>query len=277
MKTKDELIHDTEYTGPVLLDIDELKREFSHFWSASVPIGGDLGKLTWDLLHKDLECLYTSLPTSLYFYNKKTKSLVLFKEEFDECKNTDIEILPCVIHTYKVGSDHTTTINEIVNYIVSLNPDKQPVVLQNVVRDVEKEYTFVRCNIFNYEEAKEASREVVPLDEDNMDDPRVVQLKENKNNNVTLGPPKIEPYISQEVSKMLHEAVHHPNHYGGKDNPYEAIKIIEHFNLGVCLGNAIKYIVRAGKKDPKKTLEDLEKVKWYLNREINNLKKNHNI
>ena len=66
--------------------------------------------------------------------------------------------------------------------------------------------------------------------------------------------------------------VNHPPHYGGEDNPYEAIKVIEAWNLGFCLGNAVKYISRAGKKDKSKTTEDLEKAVWYLQREINKLK-----
>lgn len=64
------------------------------------------------------------------------------------------------------------------------------------------------------------------------------------------------------------EAVNHPSHYGGKDNPYEVIKIIDFYNLGFCLGNTIKYILRAGKKDQSKTIEDLKKAVWYLNHEI---------
>jgi hypothetical protein len=60
--------------------------------------------------------------------------------------------------------------------------------------------------------------------------------------------------------------VNHPEHYGGEDNPYEAIKIIEHYNLGFHLGNLLKYVLRAGKKENR--LEDLKKGKWYLDREI---------
>jgi len=67
---------------------------------------------------------------------------------------------------------------------------------------------------------------------------------------------------------MKNDNVNHPDHYGGKDNPYEAIKVIEAWNLGFCLGNAVKYISRAGKKGNRK--EDLEKAKWYLEREIQN-------
>ena len=67
------------------------------------------------------------------------------------------------------------------------------------------------------------------------------------------------------------DAVDHPDHYGGEDNIYEAIKVIEAWNLGFCLGNAVKYVSRAGKKDPKKEIEDLKKAAWYLNRQIERL------
>jgi hypothetical protein len=65
------------------------------------------------------------------------------------------------------------------------------------------------------------------------------------------------------------EAVNHPAHYGGADNPYEAIKVIEAWGVGFCLGNAIKYIARAGKKGD--LVEDLKKARWYLDREIQRL------
>jgi hypothetical protein len=61
---------------------------------------------------------------------------------------------------------------------------------------------------------------------------------------------------------MADETVDHPSHYGGVDNPYEAIKVIEAWDLGFSLGNAVKYIARAGKKDDE--LEDLKKARWYL-------------
>lgn len=64
--------------------------------------------------------------------------------------------------------------------------------------------------------------------------------------------------------------VNHPTHYGGENNPYEAIKVIEAWDLNFNLGNVIKYISRAGKKNS--TVEDLEKASWYLNRAIQNLK-----
>lgn len=69
------------------------------------------------------------------------------------------------------------------------------------------------------------------------------------------------------------DAVNHPAHYGGEDDPYEIIKVIEAWGLNFHLGNAVKYIPRAGKKAPNKHIEDLEKAVWYLNREIQKLKK----
>ena len=71
---------------------------------------------------------------------------------------------------------------------------------------------------------------------------------------------------------MTQEQVDHPSHYGGESNVYEAIKVIEAWGLGFCLGNTVKYISRAGKKDPDKLVQDLEKAKWYLEREISKLK-----
>lgn len=68
------------------------------------------------------------------------------------------------------------------------------------------------------------------------------------------------------------EQVNHPDHYGGKDNPYEAIKVIEAWELDFPLGNAVKYISRAGKKNPETFIEDLDKAAWYLNRKIQKLK-----
>jgi hypothetical protein len=69
------------------------------------------------------------------------------------------------------------------------------------------------------------------------------------------------------------EAVDHPAHYGGADNPYEAIKIIEAngWGWGFCLGNALKYMVRAGNKHTADPLEDLQKAEWYVKRAQTNI------
>ena len=65
--------------------------------------------------------------------------------------------------------------------------------------------------------------------------------------------------------------VNHPEHYGGKSNVYEAIKVIDSWDLDFCLGNTVKYISRAGKKSPEKEIEDLKKTLFYLQHKINKL------
>lgn len=90
----------------------------------------------------------------------------------------------------------------------------------------------------------------------------------------------MEGKYMKEVIKTLteKELVNHPSHYGGEDDPYESIKVIEAWNLGFRLGNAVKYISRCGKKDLKgdvlkSTVEDLRKASWYLDREITTLER----
>lgn len=67
----------------------------------------------------------------------------------------------------------------------------------------------------------------------------------------------------------MNDAVNHPSHY--TDGKIEVIDFIEQKNLNFHRGNAVKYIARAGKKDPAKEVEDLRKAVWYLNREITRL------
>ena len=69
----------------------------------------------------------------------------------------------------------------------------------------------------------------------------------------------------------MNDAVNHPAHY--TDGKIEVIDFIEDKKLPYHLGNAIKYICRAGKKDPDKTIEDLQKAAWYINRYIEKLEK----
>ena len=71
-----------------------------------------------------------------------------------------------------------------------------------------------------------------------------------------------------------HEAVDHPAHYGGGDNPYEAIRVIEAWELGFHLGNVVKYLARAGKKNGEALIKDLKKARWYLDRYIARLEGN---
>ena len=64
-----------------------------------------------------------------------------------------------------------------------------------------------------------------------------------------------------------------PNHYGGKDNPYEVFNVLEAWGLDkdFYLGNVIKYLARAGKKSKTTTKEDLQKALVYLQRRIDSL------
>jgi hypothetical protein len=62
-----------------------------------------------------------------------------------------------------------------------------------------------------------------------------------------------------------------PNHYK-TDKGIESIDVIEAFELDFCLGNAVKYILRAGKKPDQPIERDLEKAIWYLERKLKQVK-----
>lgn len=70
-----------------------------------------------------------------------------------------------------------------------------------------------------------------------------------------------------------------PDHYKGNKNGIQAIDIIEIFDLNFSRGNAVKYILRAGRKTEKgyemvvKEMEDLKKARWYIDREVDRLEK----
>lgn len=65
------------------------------------------------------------------------------------------------------------------------------------------------------------------------------------------------------------DPVHSPKHYTSHPSGIEAIEITRHYNFAV--GNAIKYLWRAGLKDENTTIQDLEKAKWYIDDEIKRL------
>lgn len=64
----------------------------------------------------------------------------------------------------------------------------------------------------------------------------------------------------------MNDSVNHPAHY--TFGRYEVIDVIEDWGLDYHIGNAVKYLARAGRKDPAKELEDMEKAQWYLERAI---------
>ena len=74
---------------------------------------------------------------------------------------------------------------------------------------------------------------------------------------------------AQEFLKPKNDPVNHPSHY--TDGKIEVIDFIEDKKLNFHLANAVKYISRAGKKDPSKEIEDLKKARWYLDRYIQKL------
>jgi hypothetical protein len=69
---------------------------------------------------------------------------------------------------------------------------------------------------------------------------------------------------------QAHDPVSNPSHYTSSGiSPLDAI---EAWGLGFALGNVIKYVARAGKKDGEDPIQALEKAAWYLQRHISNLK-----
>lgn len=73
----------------------------------------------------------------------------------------------------------------------------------------------------------------------------------------------------EQCNMSTDEQVNHPPHYTAHPSGVECIEITEHY--GFCIGNAIKYLWRAGLKGD--AIEDLKKARWYLDREISNREK----
>ena len=82
-------------------------------------------------------------------------------------------------------------------------------------------------------------------------------------------PPADKHVDLQKVSGKVCDNVNHPSHY--TSGQIEVIDFSEDKELGFHLGNAVKYISRAGRKNPGKTVEDLRKAVWYINRQIQRL------
>lgn len=69
------------------------------------------------------------------------------------------------------------------------------------------------------------------------------------------------------IPSSAHDEINHPSHYvDGRQ--HEPIDVIEDWELNYCLGNCLKYISRAGRKEGEVDLVALRKAQWYLNREI---------
>lgn len=66
----------------------------------------------------------------------------------------------------------------------------------------------------------------------------------------------------------MSDAVNHPSHYRPGNGKIEVIEVIEAWDLSFHLGNVVKYVARAGLKEASAACQDLEKARWYLDREI---------
>jgi hypothetical protein len=86
-----------------------------------------------------------------------------------------------------------------------------------------------------------------------------IPVYEDSVTNVTSG--KMKELIEKPV-----DVINNPAHY--TDGGIETIDYIEAKGLGYHLGNVVKYVSRAGKKDPSQNIEDLRKAQWYLSRAI---------
>ena len=70
--------------------------------------------------------------------------------------------------------------------------------------------------------------------------------------------------VAGQVRALGDDPVRHPRHYTSHPSGVECITVTEH--MGFCLGNAVKYLWRADLKND--AIEDLEKARWYIEREI---------
>lgn len=77
-----------------------------------------------------------------------------------------------------------------------------------------------------------------------------------------------QPPISSEVSGK-EDLVNHPKHYTSHPSGIKCIQVVEHMTFNV--GNAIKYLWRTGLKEGAPFMRDLEKARWYIDREIKKL------
>lgn len=110
------------------------------------------------------------------------------------------------------------------------------------------------------------NKEECDCEECGCEDPKMTYMYDQQPTLLNVGSiPEFNDYFEykNQYDNPKKEAVNHPQHY----NPgvYEAINVIEYYNLGFHLGNSVKYILRAGKKHDN-IKEEIEKAIWYLER-----------
>ena len=138
----------------------------------------------------------------------------------------------------------------------------------------EFDLTLGCCDCYHYDECVGCNGKcddafIEYLEEDievNESDLKDSEIKEKVNAKETL-----QETLDKVKEPVENDNVNHPSHY--TDGNIEVMDFIEDKQLNFAKGNVIKYVSRAGKKDPNKELEDLKKAMWYLNREIERLSK----
>ena len=184
-------------------------------------------------------------------FNNKITSYI------DLDNNITIEISFCV------DKDFKTLIKEHDGYIIISINDKEVIFWDNTEYFITHSLSLLKQGDVPEElESKGILNTDVVLESIKNEVDRLVELFDEK--------PKLtskSPNVSSNVSSTLSR----PAHYGGEDNPFEAIKIIHHYNLNFNLGNIIKYTLRCGKKD--EAIKELEKIKQYADFEIQRLNK----
>ena len=127
---------------------------------------------------------------------------------------------------------------------------------QDIKKLLEEESKIVEAN-----EAEIARRKRLEMDERGQIS-QIVNLQKQIREEIQ----EKDLYGARKVMKEIQdrEMINHPDHYQG--NKFEVIDVIEDYDLGFSLGNAIKYILRADNKDNRK--QDLKKAIWYIQREI---------
>ena len=72
--------------------------------------------------------------------------------------------------------------------------------------------------------------------------------------------------------KPINDSVNNPSHYTSDPSGVQAIQVTRHRNFNI--GNAIKYLWRAGLKNEQTHVQDLQKAIWYIQDEIKRLENN---
>lgn len=131
--------------------------------------------------------------------------------------------------------------------------------------------------LLNIIEAEEAEKKRINLslaERMHMDMVHAASLNPRYNVEIDTANPNTLSGAMPSSNRVDHDPVHRPQHYKAGD-VYETIRVIEAWGLNYHLGNTVKYISRAGKKGD--LVEDLEKARWYLDREIKRLKEERTV